>query len=85
MTVASKTERPFAPEPRIPPDCSTSSRSRSQHTGQPDQPIAVFEIVDDLREEIWSIYQTNLQDLMRQQRQPFPVEHTEIDDDDLPF
>ncbi|MGD0851609.1 hypothetical protein [Bradyrhizobium sp.] len=31
----------------------------------------------------WSIYQTNLQDLTRQQRQSPPVGH--IDDDDLPF
>jgi hypothetical protein len=32
-------------------------------------PIAVYEIIDDLREQIWSIYQTNLKDLMQQQRQ----------------
>jgi len=35
----------------------------------PEQAIAVFELVDDLRETIWSIYQTHLQDLTRQQRQ----------------
>jgi hypothetical protein len=35
----------------------------------PEQAIAVFELADDLRETIWSIYQTNLQDLTRQQRQ----------------
>ena len=51
----------------------------------PEQAIAVFELVDDLRERIWSIYQTNLQDLTRQQRQSAPVDHIEIDDDDLPF
>ena len=49
----------------------------------PEQAIAVFELVDDLRETIWSIYQTNLHDLTRQQRQSPPVGH--IDDDDLPF
>jgi len=49
----------------------------------PDQAIAVFELIDDLRETIWSIYQTNLQDLTRQQRQSPTVDH--IDDDDLPF
>ena len=51
----------------------------------PEQAIAVFELVDDLRETIWAIYQTNLQDLTRQQRQPTLVDHIEIDDDDLPF
>jgi hypothetical protein len=50
----------------------------------PEQAIAVFELVDDLREAIWSIYQTNLQDLTRQQRQSAPVDRID-DDDDLPF
>jgi hypothetical protein len=49
----------------------------------PEQAIAVFELVDDLRETIWAIYQTNLQELTRQQRQSAPVNR--IDDDDLPF
>jgi hypothetical protein len=51
----------------------------------PEQAIAVFELVDDLRETIWSIYQTNLQDLTRQQRQSPAIDRSEIDDDDLPF
>jgi hypothetical protein len=51
----------------------------------PEQAIAVYEIVDDLRERIWSIYQTNLQDLMRQQRQSTQIDPIKIDDDDLPF
>jgi hypothetical protein len=51
----------------------------------PEQAIAVFELVDDLRETIWSIYQTKLQDLTRQQRQSPPVDHIDIGDDDLPF
>jgi hypothetical protein len=51
----------------------------------PEQAIAVFELVDDLREKLWSIYQTSLQDLTRQQRQSPPVDHIDIGDDDLPF
>jgi hypothetical protein len=50
----------------------------------PEQAIAVFELVDDLREQIWSIYQTDLQQMIRQQRQPAPLDPLEIDDD-LPF
>ena len=51
----------------------------------PEQAIAVFELVDDLRETIWSIYQTNLQDLTRQQRQSPAIDRIEIDDNDPPF
>ena len=51
----------------------------------PEQAIAVFELVDDLRERIWLFYQIDLQDITRQQCQPVPVDPPEIDDDDLPF
>jgi hypothetical protein len=50
----------------------------------PEQAIAVFEIIDDLRDQIWSIYQIDLQPLIRQQRQPAPLDPLKIDDD-LPF
>ena len=51
----------------------------------PEQAIAVFELIDDLRERIWAFYQADLQELTRQQRQPEPVDPIEIDEDDLPF
>jgi hypothetical protein len=51
----------------------------------PEEALAVFELVDDLRERIWSIYQTDLQDLMRQQRQSGSIDPVDIDEDDLPF
>ena len=50
----------------------------------PEQAIAVFELIDDLREQIWSIYQTDLQQMTRQQCQPAPLDPLDIDDD-LPF
>ena len=50
----------------------------------PEQAIAVFELVDDLRESIWSFYQTKLQDLISHERQWPPVNPIAIDDD-LPF
>ncbi len=49
----------------------------------PEQTIAVFELIDDLRERIWSFYQVDLQELTRQQHQPEPVDP--IDEDDPPF
>jgi hypothetical protein len=51
----------------------------------PEQAIAVFELIDDLRERIWSFYQADLQELSCQQRQPEPVDPVEIDEDDPPF
>ena len=50
----------------------------------PEQAIAVFEIIDDLRDQIWSIYHTDLQQMIRLQRQPAPTDPLELDDD-LPF
>jgi hypothetical protein len=50
----------------------------------PEQALAVFELVDDLRDHIWSIYQADLQRLIRQQRQPEPINPLKIDDD-IPF
>jgi hypothetical protein len=51
----------------------------------PEEALAVFELVDELRDRIWSIYQIKLQDLMRHQCQPVSVDPIQIDDDDLPF
>jgi hypothetical protein len=50
-----------------------------------EQAIAVFELIDDLRERIWSFYQVDLQELARQQRQPEAVDPVEINEDDPPF
>jgi hypothetical protein len=51
----------------------------------PEQAIAVFELVDDLREQIWSFYQTDVQEMTRQQHKPAYLDPLKIDDDDLPF
>jgi hypothetical protein len=51
----------------------------------PEEALAVFELLDDLRDRIWSIYQTVLQDQVRQQRQSGAVDPVHIDEDDLPF
>ena len=51
----------------------------------PEQAIAVFELVNDLREQIWSFYQTDVQEMTRQQQKPAYLDPLKIDDDDLPF
>jgi hypothetical protein len=51
----------------------------------PEQALAVFELIDDLRERIWSIYAANLQELTRKQRQPGPVVPIPDDTDNQPF
>lgn len=38
----------------------------------PEQAQAVVELLDDLRDRIWSHYQIPLYDLYQQQRLPFP-------------
>jgi hypothetical protein len=54
-------------------------------TWTPEEALAVFELIDDLRDLIAAIYQTRLQDLTRRQRQTGPSDLVHIDDDDLPF
>jgi hypothetical protein len=51
----------------------------------PEEALAVFELVDDLRDHVWAIYQSGLQNLIRRQRHPGPVDSIVIDEDDLPF
>ena len=38
-------------------------------TWTPEQALAVFELLDDLRERIWELYNVQLQDLLREQQQ----------------
>jgi hypothetical protein len=38
-------------------------------TWTPEQALAVFELLDDLRERIWELYNIQLQDLLREQQQ----------------
>jgi len=49
----------------------------------PEQTIAVFDLVDDIRQRIWSFYQTDLQQITCQHGQPTPSDPLEINDDDL--
>jgi len=51
-----------------------------------EQALAVFELLGDLRELVWSHYQLPLQNLIREQRQAFPpVDGTMPENDDPPF
>ena len=38
----------------------------------PEQALAVFELLDDLRDLIWNHYQIPIQDLLREQCTPLP-------------
>jgi len=49
-------------------------------TWTPEQALAVFELLDDLREKIWEIYNFRLQDLLREQQQS-----PSLDDSDGPL
>ena len=51
----------------------------------PEQAMAVFELLDDLRERIWAHYQLQLIDLYREQYGSPHADPSDIADDDLPF
>lgn len=51
----------------------------------PDEALAVFELVDELHNRIWSIYRNELQDLICHQRQNKLENLFKIDHDDPPF
>jgi hypothetical protein len=46
-------------------------------TWTPEQALAVFELLDDLREKIWEIYNLRLQDLLREQQQSPSLDHSD--------
>ena len=50
-------------------------------TWTPEQALAVFELLDDLRERIWEPYNVQLQDLLREQQQSPGLDDS---DDTLP-
>jgi hypothetical protein len=50
-------------------------------TWMPEQALAVFELLDDLRERIWELYNVQLQDLLREQQQSPGLDDS---DDTLP-
>lgn len=78
---------------RVPDDAGASHAAGLPHAiplpiptcWTPEQAIAVFELVDDLRERIWSFYQVDLQELTRQQHQPDRVDPIDVEEDQPPF
>lgn len=52
----------------------------------PEQALAVVELLDDLREQIWAHYQIPLHDLLREQRRPIQAaDDPATDTNDQPF
>ncbi len=52
----------------------------------PDQALAVFEILGELREHLWAYYGMEIQHALRlQQSAPEPFVPSNIDDSDVPF
>ena len=53
----------------------------------PEQAVAVFAILDELREHIWAHYGLQIQQVLRDERsKAIPAAHgTDIDDADVPF
>ncbi len=51
----------------------------------PEQALAVFQLVDDLREAIWQCYALQIQDEYHDQLRPSPVACADTDPTDPPF
>jgi hypothetical protein len=53
----------------------------------PEQAVAVFEILDDLREHVWARYGLQIQQVLRDERSTaVPAAHDiDIDEGDVPF
>ena len=51
----------------------------------PEEALAVYELLDDLREKIWAIYNVRLQDEIRNQRQPEKPRRRKAKPTDPPF
>jgi hypothetical protein len=52
----------------------------------PETALAIFELIDEMRDFILAVYGTDIQDAARRQRgQAKPAERVAIPDDELPF
>jgi len=51
----------------------------------PEQAVAVFEILDELRDRIWERYGLQIQQVLRDQRSTAFTAADDIDDADVPF
>ena len=44
-------------------------------TWTPEQALAVFELLDEIKEKIWALYSCRLQDLLQEQQASSAVDH----------
>ena len=51
----------------------------------PEEALAVFELIDDLRDKIWAHYGLQLQDLIKQQQQPHQTDQPDLIQPEPPF
>ena len=58
------------PEPPQLPAHLRPSTVEIPRTWTPEEALAVFELIDDLRDKVWALYNLQLQDLLREQCAP---------------
>jgi hypothetical protein len=51
----------------------------------PEAALAIFELIDEMRDIVLAVYRTDIQDAARQRGQSAPDERVVIPDDELPF
>ncbi len=74
-----------APAPTATPPWATTIVIPTTWT--PEQALAVFELIDDLREKLWALHGLKIQDLVRQEHGSVAsfVQHAEPIDDNSSF
>jgi hypothetical protein len=51
----------------------------------PEQALAIFEFIDELRDQLWQAYGSQIQRALREQQSTMPPTSLDIDESDVPF
>lgn len=75
---------PLCAEPKPNPSLPLTIPFRIPTYWSPEAALAIFELIDEMRDIILAVYQSELQDAARQQGQS-PTDRVVIPDNELPF
>jgi hypothetical protein len=76
---------PLCAEPRFNPGLPPTIPLGVPTYWSAETALAVFELLDEVRDIILAVYTNDIQEAARQQCQPASPENTAITDDELPF
>jgi hypothetical protein len=76
---------PLCTEPRPNPGLPIAIPFGIPTYWSPEAALAIFELIDEMRDIILAVYRTNIQDAAREQCQSPTIDRVVIPDDELPF